>query len=221
LPLRSLLVPKRTQEAVSSLLASHSRFFAKNPQVRVNHEDLSTENIREALPVYVVKVPPRPGARRSRKLQNESWFKPRRIAWRFFLETKQGVNVAVEFHIGRVVKSYHQLQHGEFIQHTFDSLGRAMRNERVQRQPHSVCILHVPALYFSALWFKGGRDLFVPLVSFPGWLRSGHFYTRAEVVRALANKTSERRKAHERLLARRAQSKASRPVESSENGSPR
>lgn len=207
--MRLLKVPKWTIDAVSKVLTVHPRLFVGTPGLTENQEELSFANFKQVLPVYVTKLPARRRARRSKKPLKQSWFKPKRIAWRFFLETKQGVNVAVELHAKRGIENYHQLQHGQFIQHTFDSIQRVMRSTRVKKQNYSLCLVQVPMLYFSALWLIGsrGRDLFIPLVNFPGRLKTGRFYARAAVVSALGKKLSERRKAHETLLARRAASK--------------
>jgi len=203
-------VPKRIRQAVTEELQTYSRFLQENPEFHVDYNHLSLQNIRACLPVYVSKppAPPRTGRYR-RRTQGGTWFKPKRVAWRFFLETKKGVNLSVELHAGAIANPHHQLQYGEFVQHTFNSLQRAQRGSPTRRRRYSPRILSLPDLYFSALWLTDsrGRDLFSPLVSVRGSLRPGSFYTKSEILRGLTNRTAERRNAHQNLLVRREQSR--------------
>jgi hypothetical protein len=206
---RPLQVPKWTTDAVRRILASHSPLLFGTPQIAVNPEDLSAESVKLALPIYSVRVPAGRSKIKSASARSGSWFKPRRIGWRVFLEAKKAVSVAVELRADRNKESYDQLQHGSFIQHTFNAIRKALRNKRAKNQQASSGLVQMPALYFSALWLKGnrGKDYFVSLVSVPGSLRSGQFYTRAQIVRALNKRHAERRQSHQALLARRAKSK--------------
>jgi hypothetical protein len=212
LPLRLTPVPKKIEKALGAILASYSRFLQENPKLPVEGAALSERSIRQCLPVYVAKSPSPPASRRPRKRKSQSWFKPKQIAWRFFLETNQGVNAAVEVHLGYTAKAHHQFQHGEFIQRTFDSVKKARRNKRLRRQHYSLRLLHVPPLHFSSLWVRPvrGRDIFVPFTNFSGELRAGSFRTQSEICRALVNSAAEKRKAHQDLLTRRKQSLAER-----------
>jgi hypothetical protein len=175
----------------------------------VNPEELSAETVKQALPVYTVRVPAGLSKRESASVRSNSWFKPRRTAWRIFLGTKKAVNVAVELRADRKKESFDQLQHGPFIEHTFKAIRRALRNKRAKNWQATLGLVQVPALYFSALWLEGnrGKDYFVSLVSVPGLLRSGQFYSRAQIVRALTKRHAERVQSHQALLARRARSK--------------
>ena len=207
--MRALQVPEWTNDAVRRVLASYSPLLLGTPKIGVNPEELSAEKVKQALPVYTIRVPGRHGKRESASERSGSWFRPRRIAWRFFLEAKKTVNVAVELRTDQKKKSYHQLQRGPFIEHTFKAIRKALQNNRAKKGQASLGLVQIPALYFSALWLKRNRrkDYFVSLVSIPGSLRSGQFYTRAQIMRALTKRHAERKQSHQTLLARRAKSK--------------
>ena len=204
-----LKAPKWTSDAISSIIASHSPLFLGTPQINVSPRELSAESVKAALPVYTVRVPASRGKRQSSSGQIKEWFKPKRIAWRIFLEAKKVVNVAVELRTDRKKERYDQLQHGHFIEHTFRTMGRALQDKRAKNRQDSLGLVQIPALYFSALWLKGtrGGDYFVSLVNVPGALRPGRFYTRAQIVRALTRRHTERLHSHRALLARRSKSK--------------
>ncbi|HTT32500.1 MAG TPA: hypothetical protein VMH48_02765 [Methylomirabilota bacterium] len=207
--LRLTSVPEWTREAVRKVIAAHANVFEDPPQIAVERGELTAEKARVTLPVFTAGVPKRRDDRRAAIAHSKLWLKPKQIAWRTLLETRQGVTVAVELHVSRKKDSFHQLQYGPSIQQTFDALEMARRSRRLSKQEFSVGILQIPALYFSALWVttNRGRELYFPLVSFPGRLKAKRFYQRKQTVTALVDKWIERREAHKKLAAHKAKSK--------------
>lgn len=203
-------IPEWTNNATRSVIAAWAKVFEDHPLIPVSRGELSAKKTRATLPVFTARLPKRRDNRRSAIAHSKLWFKPRRIAWRALLETKGGVTVAVELHTNRKKNAFHQLQYGPFIQRTFDALEMARRSRRVKKEGFSPGILQIPALYFSALLLSGtrGRELYAPLVNFPGRLKIGRFYARKEIVAALVDKWISRREAHKKLVARRHESRA-------------
>ncbi len=203
--LKILPAPKRIQTALLQALPSLYRFLQENPPVGVHHDELTNPNIKLWLPVYVAHAPAFSRSRRPRKVATQPGLKVRRVGWRCFLKTKQGVNIAIELDVKDSVHIHHQFQQGESIQRTFKRLRAAARSERLRRKRYIARLLFVPSLYFSALWFSGNgsRDLFVSLVSLGSELKTGRFYSRPEIVHALGIEMSRRKAAHQLVLTRK------------------
>jgi len=213
LALKFIPAPGWAYDAACGVIDSYSAVFADTPQIPVERGELSPEKIRATLPVFIAGVPRRQDDRRSAIAHNKLWFKPKRVAWRFLLETARGVTVGVEVHANRKKHAFHQLQHGPFIQQIFDSVQVAARSSRLKGRDFSLGVLQIPSLYFSALWLttKRGQELYVPLVAFLGRLKIGSFCSRKKVVSALVDKWIERKEAHNRVNILKAKSKLSKP----------
>ena len=200
--LKVIGAPKRTQEALSGVLPAIYRFLRQNPQVGVHHNAVRSPEIKLWLPVYVgrplvvVKAIARQPSRRA-------MFTTKRVAWLCFIQTKGCVNAAIELQLDKS-GIRHQFQQGEFIQQVFWRMKSAARNERLQRAQWAPRLLNIPALYFSALWFKSGsRELFVSLVKVGDEIRAGRFYSRSEISSALEDEVLKRKEAHRFVLARK------------------
>jgi hypothetical protein len=159
------------------------------------------------LPVYVAPPPALSKRQQRGQAATHPGLKAKRVGWRCFFKTGQGVNVAIELEVRGSVRVHHEFQQGEFIERTFKRLKASVRNERLQRQGYTARLLFVPSLYFSALWFSGNRsqDLFVSLVTLGREVKTGLLYTRREIVAALGIEKSRREAAHQSLLARKNQ----------------
>ena len=59
-----------------------------------------------------------------------------------------------------------------------DALGTAESLEMVASAPVELRLLRVPALYLSALWLHGERDVFIALAPAPPPLEAGAVYER-------------------------------------------
>jgi hypothetical protein len=201
LALKSIPAPRWAYDAACAAIDSHSAMFVDTPTIPVERGELSPSKIRATLPVFIAGVPRRRDDRRSAIAHNKLWFKPKRVAWRFLLETARGVTVSVEVHANRRKHAFHQLQQGPFAQQIFDSVQVVARSSRLKGRDFSLGVLQIPSLYFSALRLtaKRGQELFVPLVAFPGRLKIGSFCSRKKVVSALVDKWIERKEAHKKL----------------------
>jgi hypothetical protein len=201
--------PLRIRKKLSEVLAGQLRFCKEHPQVGVKYEGLAEPNVKLVLPVYTAGAPSEARSHLSPSRHCTSMMKPKQVAWRFFLETKQGVNVATELPVGKHRESYHQLQCGDFVRHIFEASKTLRRKKRLQGRTYSLRLFQVPSLYFSAFWLKCNRypDLFVPLVDLPRGPKSGRVYTRSEVARALVKQLVKKREAREELNARKSKSK--------------
>jgi hypothetical protein len=209
LALRWTSIPEWTTDAVRSVISSHSRVFEDPPQIPVESGELSAEKISATLPLFTAGLPKQRQNRRAAISRSKLWLNPKQIGWRVLIETKRGVTVAVQLHSNRKKEAFHQLQYGPSIQQTFDALESTKRKRGVNKQSFSPGILQIPALYFSALWLTSGkgrrRELFVPLVSYPGKIKIGRFYARKEIVAALVDKWIDRIEAHKKLKLTRKQ----------------
>src|SRR5947208_12603384 len=172
------------QSALIEALPSLVQFLQQNPQVGVHHHDMYKAQVKLWLPVYL-------GSLRtiSRAKRKETAARPmllaKRVAWLCLLQTRRGVNAAVELKAEKSGSIRHQFQQGEIIQQVFNRKRAAARNPRLRRAVPAAKLLNVPPLYFSALWFKtGSKDLFVPLVRV-GNIKAGGSYGSSEIALAL------------------------------------
>jgi hypothetical protein len=209
--LQTSIIPAAVHKILPQFLDLHASFCEKHPEVGIKHHLISESNVKLILPVYVASSF-RVKRRGPEPQKLVSIGRPRKVALRLYFDSKTGVRAAAELRIKNGRRVIDQLQFGDFVRQTYETVRRLRRKNRVHRSAYSLCLLQIPALYFSALWLRAKRetDFYVSLVSLKGSLRSGHIYNRSEVERALSVELLRRKEAKEQLLVRKAKSMAAR-----------